>query len=125
MKEAVVILPEFGVALNRNHYACWGADNLMDALPRKCPCCGAKLIPKYVAMKYACGARYTSKPQGQTHTDVFWGICPARAEPHLCEKAGLAPDTPPLIVADKLDDMGFEDDATTLRREIEHARKNR
>jgi hypothetical protein len=111
-----MILPEFGVALNRNHYACWGADHLMDALPRACPACGAKLKPKYANMKYVCGAKYEEKPQGQTHTAVFWGTCPARAEPYECEKAKLAPNTPPGIVADRLEELGFTEDAEHVRK---------
>lgn len=115
-----MILPEIGIALNRNHYACWGADTLELALAangadKVCPCCGAKRIGKKT--KYRCGAEYTSKPQGQTHTEVYWGHCPTRADPWLCEKAGLPPDTPPGVVADKLGDMGLEEDETAVRRQ--------
>jgi len=113
-----MILPEIGVALNRRHYACWGADTLEEALPKVCPCCGAKLLKGMMGqpvMLYECGAKYTNKPQGQTHTDVYYGICPARVDPWICEKAGLAPDTPPGIVADKLADMGLTEEEALVK----------
>ncbi len=122
-------LPEIGVALNRNHYACWGADTLEKALPKKCPRCGAKLLRrkgktamqnKGNEMKYKCGAQYKEKPQCQTHTEVYWGICPARAEPHHCDMAKLAHDTPPGIVADKLNGLGLLEEEAAVRKLCEY-----
>lgn len=120
-----MLLPEIGVALNRNHYACWGADTLEEALPRMCPVCGAKLKTTKKALrstipspiKYVCGAEYKEKPQGQTHTEVYWGVCPARAEPWTCDSAGMAHDTPPGLVADKLNDMGLLEAEASVRRQ--------
>jgi hypothetical protein len=68
-------LPEIGVARNREHYASWGADAL--AFPPQCPCCGAELQSSSEwEAHYICGAKYSPKPQCQTHTDVWWGQCP-------------------------------------------------
>ena len=118
-----MILPEIGVALNRNHYACWGGESLEKVLPLQCPCCGAKRVKG--KPKYQCGAEYKSKPQGQTHTDVYWGECPARVDPLLAANLGLAADTPPEIVADVCFEANLHEDEADIRRMIASRKKKR
>lgn len=70
----MTVLPEIRVARNRDHYACQGADKL--EFPAKCPACGApKTNEDSYSAAYSCGAAYSPKPQCQTHTDVYWGVC--------------------------------------------------
>lgn len=51
--------------------------------PATCPVCGedrtfqvTKAPPYLCRASYACGGTYTRKPQIQTHTNKWWGMCP-------------------------------------------------
>lgn len=53
--------------------------------PKSCPICGAPSKPNtkptyYNGPVYECDGQYTDKAQCQNHTDVWWGICPAKKE---------------------------------------------
>lgn len=81
------VLPEVGVCRRPEHPASWGSRDGKPHFSNTCPCCGQKLVFKdgWVA-EYACGAKYTMKPQCQNHTDVFWGTCPSDLKEKQNEK---------------------------------------
>lgn len=62
---------------------CRGEECGPPAIPAACPSCGAPVVEHkdkgmgWESATYKCGGRYESKPQCQTHTDIWWGHCPA------------------------------------------------
>lgn len=68
-------------------YQCRGYDCPPPAIPDRCPACAAPKVSHvgrgtfgghgYDVATYQCGGKYEPKPQCQTHTDKFWGSCPA------------------------------------------------
>lgn len=67
-------LTEIGVILNPEHYAAWGSMDGSPHWPESCTVCGADHIQDG---RYGCGAEYSRKSQCQTHTEVYWGLCPS------------------------------------------------
>ena len=65
-----------------------------------CPICGAIIREDnqdyYKGPIYECGGQYTFKPQIQTHTDKWWGSCPAKYMEEL-EKTTLLSSTKTVV----------------------------
>jgi hypothetical protein len=81
-------------------YRCRGDECDPPAFPAACPACAAPVVEHkdkgaaWEVVAYACGGKYEPKPQCQTHTDIWWGHCPAINEVSIAHD--VAPTATPV-----------------------------